>query len=715
MFEAYKIGVKISVINHASIGLMALSRDFLKTEADAAKLEARILSIKNQALKGGLMVGLGAFGLSLFKAPLEAAKEYETAYTRFKTLNLGDAINRQADQFAKGTNTFGTSSKQLMDTLRESYGMIGDMDLAKKITPTIASLNAANSMLFGDKVGKIDANATRSIMRFIDMRGQTNTPEEIMRGLNLAQRMVTGSGGAMKFTDLEQFAKRGGTAFKGMNDDGVMMMATMIQEMGGASAGTGLMSAYQNLVAGRTTKKAMAALQDLGLAQLGEVNHGTVGGKAYKTVQIQEMQDNKTLRENFPLWIMKNVIPAMEKKGITGLPEQAAVVNNLLSNRTGSNLGVGFATQFLQTLRDKKMVENAMGVDQTINAAQNTTQGKEIDLLAKKTNLYQQLGQTVLPLYVKGLELTLSALKGVTGWIERNAGLTKELVVAFAALSGGLLIRGSVLLLTAAFRGLGGALLMQSVGGMAGVMRGFSVVTGLVGRYLPMALGFLGRGVLLAGRVLMFTPIGRILGLIAMGAYWVYQSWSSIYPRILKVWEIIKAVFNLGMDWIKTKIDVVWQAIKPVVDQVAGVMRGVYSAVTGWISGIYQWVLNSPVGKFVSGAVNFAKDVGSSVAGAYNSAKSFASNAGKNADAALNSGYAWAQDVNKGHSPNGSPYIASANAQPVQVQTSINLDGRKVAEVVSKHQSKELNRPATGGSRFDPTIGVPPVGMNYAK
>jgi phage-related protein len=230
-----------------------------------------------------------------------------------------------------------------------------------------------------------------------------------------------------------------------------------------------------------------------------------------------------------------------------------------------------------------------------------------------------------------------------------------------------------------------------------------------------MALGFLGRGVLLAGRVLMFTPIGRILGLIAMGAYWVYQNWASIYPRILKVWEIIKAVFNLGMDWIKTKVDVVWQTIKPVVDQVAGVMRGVYSAVTGWISSVYQWVLNSPVGKFVSGAVNFAKDVGGTVAGAYNSAKSFASNAGKNADAALNSGYAWAQDVNKGHSPNGSPYIASANAQPVQVQTSINLDGRKVAEVVSKHQSKELNRPATGGSRFDPTIGVPPVGMNYAK
>jgi hypothetical protein len=48
----------------------------------------------------------------------------------------------------------------------------------------------------------------------------------------------------------------------------------------------------------------------------------------------------------------------------------------------------------------------------------------------------------------------------------------------------------------------------------------------------------------------------------------------------------------------------------------------------------------------------------------------------------------------------------------VQVQTSINIDGRTIAQAVSTHQSKELNRPARGGSQFDTSMGVPNVGMN---
>lgn len=462
MFEAYKVAVRLSLINNVSSGLVALTGQFLNfnrhinaTQNSVNSLEAQLLRLKRLGLVGGAMAATGGFGLSLFKGPLDAAREYETAYARFKTLNLGDVVNQQADSFARGTMAWGTSSKQLMDTLRESYGMIGDMDKAKAIAPMIASLNSANSLLFGGKVGSIDNNATKSIMRFIDMRGLTNTPEEIKHGLDLAQKLVTGSGGSLKFGDLETFAKRGGTAFKSMSDDGLLYMATVMQEMGGASAGTGLMSAYQNLVAGRTTKKSMAALQDLGLAKLGYVDHGDVGGKRYKTLQISEMQDSKLLRENFPLWIMNNVIPALERKGITDTSAQAAAVNDILSNRTGSNLGVNFTTQFLQTIRDANMVKKAMGVDQTIETAKETPDGALMNFHKNWERLQTELGKVILPTVIRGVQWLNGVLTKTIELSREYPTITKALVGLFAVISGAAAAGGAILLAKAGFKALG--------------------------------------------------------------------------------------------------------------------------------------------------------------------------------------------------------------------------------------------------------------------
>lgn len=489
MFEAYKVAVRLSLINNVSSGLVALTGQFLNfnrhinaTQNSVNSLEAQLLRLKRLGLVGGAMAATGGFGLSLFKGPLDAAREYETAYARFKTLNLGDVVNQQADSFARGTMAWGTSSKQLMDTLRESYGMIGDMDKAKAIAPMIASLNSANSLLFGGKVGSIDNNTTKSIMRFIDMRGLTNTPEEIKHGLDLAQKLVTGSGGSLKFGDLETFAKRGGTAFKSMSDDGLLYMATVMQEMGGASAGTGLMSAYQNLVAGRTTKKSMAALQDLGLAKLGYVDHGDVGGKRYKTLQISEMQDSKLLRENFPLWIMNNVIPALERKGITETSAQAAAVNDILSNRTGSNLGVNFTTQFLQTLRDANIVKRAMGVDQTIDTAKKTPDGTILDLQMKWNRLMTELGNTVLPVAVKTLEKLVPVVQSATEWVMKNKTEVKLLAFGLAGLSTALAIGGTLALTTAGFRALnlvlGGGAAGGAASGAGGLLGSVGALTG---------------------------------------------------------------------------------------------------------------------------------------------------------------------------------------------------------------------------------------------
>lgn len=475
-FEAYKVAVRLSLIDGVSSGLVGIVGQFHnfnkrldESNRKVSDLERSLARLGKMTLAGGAMAAVGGFGLSMLGGPIAAAKEYETAYARFKTLNLGAEVNNQADEFARGTKSFAVSSSGLMETLRESVGMFGDIGIAKKIAPMIAELNAANQGLFGGKVGSIDSRATQSIMRFIDMRGLTNNEADFRRGLDLAQKLVTGSGGAIKFGDLESFAKRGGTAFKAMSDDGLLYMATVMQEMGGASAGTGLMSAYQNLVAGRTTKKAMAALQDLGLAKLGYIDHGLVGGKPYRTLQISDMQDRDLLRENFPLWVMKNVIPALEKKGINDVGAQAAVVNDILSNRTGSSLGVNFATQFLQTLRDKKLTENAMGAQGTIDIYKNSPAGKMANLQANWKNLLLELGENILPIAIKGVEGLNSVIRAFIKFSREFPTLTKWLTIGFGVLSGIVAAGGVLMLATAGFRALGMVLAFTKVGGAVGL------------------------------------------------------------------------------------------------------------------------------------------------------------------------------------------------------------------------------------------------------
>lgn len=417
----------------------------------------------------------------MFGAPLQAAKEYETAYARFKTLNLGEEVNKQADSFARGTQAFGVSSTSLMETLRESVGMFGDMNIAKQLSPMIAELNAANAAMFQGKVGKLDDSGVRAIMRFNDMRGLTNTPEEFKRGLDLAQRLVTGSGGAIKFGDLEALAKRGGAAFKGLSDDGVMMLATVMQEQGGSATGTALMSLYQNLIAGRTTKKAMAKLADAKLATLGHVSHGDVGGKEYKTLQVTRIVGEELLRTNPGKWLMTYGVDAAKRAGAKTDSEVISFINDLVSNRTGSNMGATFTTQQFQAMRDFNLVRNAQDAQQTVNTFKGTTQGSIGEMQARYNQLMIELGNTVLPIAVKALEGLTSVIKSAVAFAREFPILTKGMALAFGVLAGLVATGGTIMLATAAFKALGLALNVSGGGTLSTALMGASKAFSVLG------------------------------------------------------------------------------------------------------------------------------------------------------------------------------------------------------------------------------------------
>lgn len=100
MTEAYKVGITIALTNQISRGLLAIQGDLVKTDAQAKKLHATLKEIKLLGIGGAILGGAGYAGLHALGKTLEAAKEYQQAFAQFKSLNLGDAMNSQADKFA---------------------------------------------------------------------------------------------------------------------------------------------------------------------------------------------------------------------------------------------------------------------------------------------------------------------------------------------------------------------------------------------------------------------------------------------------------------------------------------------------------------------------------------------------------------------------------------------------------------------------------------
>ncbi|WP_294637433.1 hypothetical protein [uncultured Aquabacterium sp.] len=603
MFEAYAIGIRLSLINNVTSGLTSIIGQFQtfnghigRTQGQLSALESQLLRISRLTLAGGALSGVGLFGLGMFKGPLDAAREYETAYARFKTLNLGDVVNEQADSFARGAHKFGTSAAQMMDTFRESYAFFGNMKDAQEAAGKIAELNAANSVLFGGQVRAIDSTATRALMRFADMRGATNSPKAFFSTLDLAQRMVTGSGGALQFNDLEQFAKTGGTAFKTLSDEGLINLASAMQEMGGSRTGTSLMTMYQNLVAGRATQQAKLAWADLGLATLKQMKIGEVGGKKQTRNVIEVNPEFLSMMRTDPVMALsKFMMPAIERKLGPGATDdaKAKVINDLFSDRTGSSLASGVALQMVQVLRDAKFIKNAKGVDGTISDAKNTTDGALVDLQAKWKDTLKELGVVVLPIATKAARELTNILKSAQEFVKEYPGLTKTMVVAGGILS------------TLAIMG-GGLMLLQ--GGLLAVRTALGVgAAGSVGAMLTGAATGLG---LLAAKVALLG------GALYLG--------------------------TKAGDWINDNL------VNPGVERLTG-QKG--QTLGGWIYDLFN---DDPMAK-------------------------------------------------------PDKHIRSGPARTVQVNTQINLDGKKVASVVSRHQADAARKPMASGSQFDPNFGLPPM------
>ncbi len=545
--------------------------------ANAATKQQRVTNATQHADKlrnkaGNLaMAGAGATATgAVIGAPvvkgLNEAKHYQTEVGRVNALGLGDKVSAEAVAFARNMKTYGTSQLDNLQLMRDGMSAFADVHHAEMVAPTLAKMKFANHAFFGEEEGADNERKFMDMLKVIELRGGLESKEKFEAQANIVQQVITATGGRVGPNEWLNMIKTGGIAAKGLKDDAFYyQMEPLVQEMSGNRVGTSLMSAYQNLYQGRTTKRSARKLEEFGLiGDKSKVKHDKAGQVSF--LDPGALLGAELFRENQFEWLEKVLLPQLAKKGITEKKQVLDAIGSIFSNRTASNL---YSQMYLQRVQiHKKLNRGAADIGKLEKLGRDSAAGKELEAQSKLANLKLTMGEKILPLYAQGLELAISAVQRLNGFMERNPTVAKIMITAFAVLAGLLLVLGPLMLGIAAMIGPYAMLhvMFAKMGVTGGVLT--PILRGLGGAFM-----WAGRAVLWLGRALLMTPIGLAVTAIAGAAFLIYTYWEPIKAFFGGLWSDVKAAFAGGFTGINSLI-ADWSPL--------GLFYRAFAGVLGW-------------------------------------------------------------------------------------------------------------------------------------
>jgi hypothetical protein len=442
---------------------------------------------------------------------------------RIGALGLGADATADAVKFAKGMKTYGTSMKENLGLMRDAITVFSDVHHAQLVTPLLAKMKFANEAVFGAADAGENEAKFMDMLKVIELRGGLVNQAAFEKQANIVQQVLTATGGRVGPTEWLNMIKTGGVAAKGITDEAFyFQMEPLVQEMGGNRVGTALMSAYQNIYQGKTTKRAALLMDQLGLiADPSKVKHDKVG--QISQLGIGAIKGADIFRTNQFEWMEQVLLPTLAEKGITEKQDVMDAIGGIFSNRTASGLFAQMYLQRDQVHKSAALNARADNVDTLYGKAKGSAAGAEIDLLKRRDDLYNEISTAVMPAYVQALEVAASAVKGLTRIMQEHPMATKMLGIGFGALA---------VILTGA-GGLGVALV--SVLGPLAIARflaarfGLGLLAAKVGvQGAAVGFGVLGRAVGGLWRMLTRFPLVTIALGIATALHSISQKWDAI-------------------------------------------------------------------------------------------------------------------------------------------------------------------------------------------
>ncbi|HCM9740031.1 TPA: phage tail tape measure protein [Acinetobacter baumannii] len=556
-------------------------------------------NVRSAAMYGTGAAFTGAGVLYSMRKPIEESKGVDTEQNRIASLGLGKEATAEAINYARAMKTFGTSTRDNLQLVRDGVTAFADVHHAKMVAPTLAKMKFANEAMFGNEHGEENERKFMDMLKVIELRNGLKSQSAFNEQANIIQQVITATGGRVQANEWLNAIKTGGVAVKGLTNEAFYYkMEPIVQELGGHRFGTSAMSAYQNIYQGRTTKRAANNMLNLGLiADPSKVQHDKAGQISF--LDVGAIKGASLFKKDQFAWMEQVLLPTLAAKGITSRDQIHDAIGSIFTNRNASNLFTTMYDQREQIHKNTKLNKGAFNIDQLNEQAKGSTAGKELEAKAKLNDAYLKFGQTILPVYTKAIETATSALQSFTGWMERNPTLAKALgygilfiATSLIAIGGALAIFSPLILGMLSLR-----LIMASTTTGASVLSKTFNVLPTIFNIFKNSLFTVGRVFSWLGRALLTNPIGLAITAIGVVAYLIYKNWAPIKSFFMDLWNGVKNAFNTGITFIKGIIQSVDQvfADNPLLNLLFPLIGIPRLIITNWssISGFFGSVWTS--------------------------------------------------------------------------------------------------------------------------
>jgi len=549
-------------------------------------------------LRSAAMYGTGAAlsGVGVMyqmRKPIDETKRTDVEENRIASLGLGKEATEEAIKYARAMRTFGTSTLDNLQLVRDGVTAFADVHHAKMVAPTLAKMKFANEAMYGD-TGAENEKKFMDMLKVIEMRNGLKSEKAFHEQANIIQQVITATGGRVQAEEWLNVIKTGGIAAKGIENKAFYYkLEPLVQEMGGFRVGTAMMSAYQNVYQGRTTKRAANNMARLGLIEdESKVHHDKAGQISF--LDVGAIKGAALFKKDQFAWMEQVLVPQLKANGITKEGDIIDAMGSIFTNRTASNLFAQMYMQREQIHKNARLNAGADNIDQLNSKAMGTTTGKEIEAKAKLHDAYLKFGTTILPIYTKAIETATIGLQSFNGWMERNPGLAKIMGAGLLGIAASLIVIGGTLaIFSPLILGmLSLRLIMASTSASGHILSKTFSFLPTVFNIFKTSLLMAGRAFLWLGRLALANPIGMAITAIGVAAYLIYKNWEPIKAFFVSIWGVVTTTFNGAVNKISQIMSELWQ---PVQNAVLNMWNGVKSAFNtgiGFLKNIIQGIDN---------------------------------------------------------------------------------------------------------------------------
>ncbi|MES2000344.1 MAG: hypothetical protein V4446_13620 [Pseudomonadota bacterium] len=471
MFEAYRVAVRISLIDGVSTGLAGITAKFAKAEVAGAAFHKRLDKINSSLLKSGAVAMAGFAGLGMLKHALKPATEYanqlslinQLGLTQVETANLVSAAWKTSHDVM--TSSVAGNLKTLRE-LRSAFGA-GHEDYAiQSLSPT-QMMSGMLTALTGKEQERIGFDVVKSI----ELRTPLMTAAAVNSNIAQMSQTVVGMGGTIDPHDYHLALKGAKSAALGWSDEFVykylptIMQSTKAGHGGAGTAGVALMSLSQS-IHGMVQKAAIPYLEQGGLLNRKDVVRNATGQWQLKAGAMAgtAMFDNNPYQ-----WAKQFLTPAVNKIMNEEHVSAVTAINQLFRNRNASFVALTMYSKQQQFDRDAQLIGQANGINGYNSLLKTNPQLASMALSKQWSNLLAIIGFQVMPKLIEGALWLIPKIQSLTDYFKKNAGMAQGLVYGLGGLATAMAIGGTISAAMWAFKGLGLVLAFSGIGGATGI------------------------------------------------------------------------------------------------------------------------------------------------------------------------------------------------------------------------------------------------------